>query len=198
MDEFTLKHLYGSTGPSRAEQTSEYSPPESFHNASWYHGPTSTNLKYDMWSVGVVMLELILGTPNVFQISARTQALLDPHIAGWNEDLKELAYKLRSFMELCILIPGSSSKHHRSTGQVGDSPASWKCSEEFFSNQIKNRDPLKIGILISNLLPRDELIGTLQVLSAGLLVTLSSPKGRFAGLEREGVAWAGGPSLLVD
>lgn len=145
MDEFTLKHLYGSTGPSRAEQTSEYSPPEAFLNASWYHGPTSTNLKYDMWSVGVVMLELILGTPNVFQISARTQALLDPHIVGWNEDLKELAYKLRSFMELCILIPGSSSKHHRSTGQVGDSPASWKCSEEFFSNQIKNRDPLKIG-----------------------------------------------------
>ncbi|CAK7346523.1 unnamed protein product [Dovyalis caffra] len=92
MDEFTLKHLYGSTGPSRAEQTSEYSPPEAFLNASWYHGPTSTNLKYDMWSVGVVMLELILGTPNVFQISARTQALLDPHIVGWNEDLKELAY----------------------------------------------------------------------------------------------------------
>ncbi|KAL9357866.1 hypothetical protein Peur_051119 [Populus x canadensis] len=145
MDEFTLKHLYGSTGPSRAEQTSEYSPPEAFLNASWYHGPASTNLKYDMWSFGVVMLELILGTPNVFQISSHTQALLDPHIVGWNEDLKELAYKLRSFMELCILIPGSSSKHHRSTGQVGDSPASWKCSEEFFSNQIKNRDPLKIG-----------------------------------------------------
>ncbi|KAJ6306595.1 hypothetical protein OIU78_021836 [Salix suchowensis] len=145
MDEFTLKHLYGSTGPSRAEQTSEYSPPEAFLNATWYHGSTSANLKYDMWSVGVVMLELILGTPNVFQINARTQALLDPHIVGWNEDLKELAYKLRSFMELCILIPGSYSKHHRSMGQGGDSPASWKCSEEFFSSQIKNRDPLKLG-----------------------------------------------------
>jgi len=34
--------------------------------------------------------------------------------------------------------------------------------------------------------------------AAGLLVTLSSPKGRFARLEREGVAWAGGPSFLVD
>jgi hypothetical protein len=34
--------------------------------------------------------------------------------------------------------------------------------------------------------------------AAGLLVTLSSPKGRFAGLGREGVAWAGGSSLLVD
>ncbi|KAI8574502.1 hypothetical protein RHMOL_Rhmol01G0359400 [Rhododendron molle] len=26
-----------------------------------------------------------------------------------------------------------------------NSPASWKCSEEYFSQQIKNRDPLKIG-----------------------------------------------------
>ncbi|KDP21400.1 hypothetical protein JCGZ_21871 [Jatropha curcas] len=145
MDEFTLKHLYGPTGPSRAEQTYEYAPPEAFLNASWYQGPTGSNLKYDMWSVGVVILELILGSPNVFQISSLTRAFLDPHIEGWNEDLKELAYKLRSFMELCILIPGSSSKHHGTMGQAGASPASWKCSEEFFSEQIKSRDPLKLG-----------------------------------------------------
>ena len=31
--------------------------------------------------------------------------------------------------------------------QVGVSPASWKCSEEFFSHQIKNRDPLKLGFV---------------------------------------------------
>jgi hypothetical protein len=46
-----------------------------------------------MWSVGVVMLELILGSPNVFQISALTRALLDQHLNGWDEGLKELAYK---------------------------------------------------------------------------------------------------------
>lgn len=46
-----------------------------------------------MWSVGVVMLELILGSPHVFQISSRTRALLDKHLEGWNEDIKELAYK---------------------------------------------------------------------------------------------------------
>ncbi|XP_050236552.1 uncharacterized protein LOC126686518 isoform X2 [Mercurialis annua] len=145
IDEFTVKHLYGSAGPSRAEQTYEYSPPEAFLNASWYQGPTELNLKYDMWSVGVVILELILGSPNVFQVSALTQALLDPHIGGWSENLKELAYKLRSFMELCILIPGSSSKREYTTGQGGASPASWKCSEDFFSQQIKSRDPLKLG-----------------------------------------------------
>lgn len=46
-----------------------------------------------MWSVGVVMLELILGSPHVFQISARTRALLDKHLEGWSEDIKELAFK---------------------------------------------------------------------------------------------------------
>lgn len=145
IDDFTVKHLYGSTGPSRAEQTSEYAPPEALLNASFYHAPITTTLKYDMWSVGVVMLELILGSPNVFQVSALTQALLDHHLKGWNRDLKELAYRLRSLMELCILISGSSSKQQHTIEGVGISPASWKCSEEFFSNQIKSRDPLKLG-----------------------------------------------------
>ncbi|KAJ0112777.1 hypothetical protein Patl1_03300 [Pistacia atlantica] len=118
IDEFTVKHLYGSTGPSRAEQTYEYAPPEAFLNASWYQDPTGTTLKYDMWSVGVVILELILGSPDVFQISALTRSLLDRHLEGWNDELKELAYKLRSFMELCILIPGNPLKHMHSTNQV--------------------------------------------------------------------------------
>ncbi|XP_060181146.1 uncharacterized protein LOC132610787 isoform X1 [Lycium barbarum] len=148
VDEFTLKHLYGSIGPSRAEQTYEYTAPEALLNASWYEGLTPTTMKYDMWSVGVVILELVLGTPDVFQVSSRTRALLDQHLEGWNESLKELAYKLRSFMEMCILSPGVTSKLHETRSkydQASASPAPWKCSEEFFSRQIKNRDPLKIG-----------------------------------------------------
>ncbi|GMH20864.1 hypothetical protein Nepgr_022706 [Nepenthes gracilis] len=148
VDDFTIRNLYGSMGPSRAEQTYEYTPPEALLNSSWYRGPTSRTLKYDLWSVGVVILELVLGSPDVFQISSISQALLDKHIEGWNEDLKELAYRLRSFMEMCILIPGHPSRLHRyraANNQARVSPASWKCSEEFFSNLIKSRDPLKIG-----------------------------------------------------
>ncbi|CAN8253879.1 unnamed protein product [Cochlearia groenlandica] len=146
LDDFTMKHYYGSTGPSRAEQTHDYAPPEAILNSSWHRGPTSLTLKYDMWSVGVVMLEMILGSPNVFEVSPVTRALLDKHIRGWSENFKELAYKLRSFMEMCILIPGSSLKHSGpSSKQGGISLASWKCSEDFFAEQIKSRDPLKIG-----------------------------------------------------
>lgn len=39
--------------------------------------------------------------------------------------------------------------------QVGLSPASWKCSEEFFSNQIKSRDPLKLGSVYATIHPFD-------------------------------------------
>ncbi|KAL5204664.1 hypothetical protein ABZP36_009535 [Zizania latifolia] len=146
IDDFTLKNLYGS-GPTRSEQTFEYTPPEALLNPSWFQGSKSARLKYDIWSVGVVMLELILGSPHVFQISGRTRVLMDHRLEGWSEQTKELAYKLRSYMELCILVPGISSQHQSSGdsehGQFG--LASWKCSEESFAHQVKIKDPLKMG-----------------------------------------------------
>lgn len=54
-----------------------------------------------MWSVGVVILELILGSPHVFQISDRTRALLDKHLEGWSEHTIELAYKY-SFISIAL------------------------------------------------------------------------------------------------
>lgn len=53
--------------------------------------------------------------------------------------------RLRSFMEMCILVPGLSTPNRGTNDQVKVPPASWKCSEEFFSNLIKSRDPLHIG-----------------------------------------------------
>ncbi|KAJ3675586.1 hypothetical protein LUZ60_004628 [Juncus effusus] len=147
IDDFTMKHLYG-TGPTRSEQTYEYTPPEALLNPNWFHVPNNLQMKYDMWSVGVVMLELILGSPHVFLISDRTRALLDQQLEGWSESTRELAYKLRSYMELCILLPGTSSHHHHHSSKFdhgGVSPASWKCSEESFSHQVKMKDPLKLG-----------------------------------------------------
>ncbi|XP_062197155.1 uncharacterized protein LOC133900076 isoform X2 [Phragmites australis] len=146
IDDYTLKHLYGS-GPTRSEQTFEYTPPEALLNSNWFQGSEGARMKYDIWSVGVVMLELILGSPHVFQISDRTRVLMDQRLEGWSEQTKELAYKLRSYMELCILVPGISSQHQGSVsseqGQFG--LASWKCSEESFVHQVKIRDPLKLG-----------------------------------------------------
>ncbi|KAL6654871.1 hypothetical protein ACP70R_008336 [Stipagrostis hirtigluma subsp. patula] len=146
IDDYTLKHLYGS-GPTRSEQTFEYTPPEALLHSNWFQGSKGARLKYDIWSVGVVMLELIVGSPHVFQISDRTRVLMDQRLEGWSEQTKELAYKLRSYMELCILVPGISSQHQDSVsseqGQFG--LASWECSEESFAHQVMIRDPLKLG-----------------------------------------------------
>ncbi|CAK9178839.1 unnamed protein product [Ilex paraguariensis] len=90
VDEFTVKHLSGSVGPSSGEQTYDYAAPEAHLNASWYQGPVS---KFDMWSVGVIILELILGSPHVFQVDARTYAILGQCIEDHNEDRKKLIYK---------------------------------------------------------------------------------------------------------
>ncbi|KAM3192607.1 hypothetical protein ACQJBY_069677 [Aegilops geniculata] len=146
IDDFTLKHLYGS-GPTRSEQTFEYTPPEALLNSSWFQGSKSARLKYDIWSVGVVMLELIVGSPHVFQISDRARILMDQRLEGWSEETKELAYKLRSYMELCILVPGISTQQQGSiNSERGHGGlASWKCSEESFARQVKILDPLKMG-----------------------------------------------------
>ncbi|XP_022684859.1 uncharacterized protein LOC101768355 isoform X1 [Setaria italica] len=145
IDDYTLKHLYGS-GPTRSEQTFEYTPPEALLNSNWFQGSKSARLKYDIWSVGVVMLELIMGSPHIFQISDRTRVLMDQRLEGWSEQTKELAYKLRSYMELCILIPGISTQHGSGSSEQGQfGLASWKCSEESFAHQVKIRDPLKMG-----------------------------------------------------
>ncbi|KAF8673130.1 hypothetical protein HU200_048677 [Digitaria exilis] len=145
IDDHTLKHLYGS-GPTRSEQTFEYTPPEALLNSNWFQGSKSARLKYDIWSVGVVMLELIMGSPHVFQISDRTRVLMDQRLEGWSEQTKELAYKLRSYMDLCILVPGISTQHGSGSSEQGQfGLASWKCSEESFAHQVEIRDPLKLG-----------------------------------------------------
>jgi hypothetical protein len=45
------------------------------------------------------------------------------------------------------LVSACANKSSSVWIQAGVSPASWKCSEEFFSHQIKSRDPLKLGFV---------------------------------------------------
>uniref|UniRef100_A0A0D9XTM4 protein-serine/threonine phosphatase n=1 Tax=Leersia perrieri TaxID=77586 RepID=A0A0D9XTM4_9ORYZ len=145
IDDFTLKHLYDS-GPTRIFGLALFSFVLIITLFDFNH-ILELKSRYDMWSAGVVMLELIVGSPHVFEISDRTRALMDYRLEGWSEQTKELAYKLRSYMELCILVPGISSQHQGSGNcdQGQFRLASWKCSEESFAHQVKIRDPLKMG-----------------------------------------------------
>jgi serine/threonine protein kinase len=97
VDAFSLTNLYGTEGPTAGQQTPEYSPPEILFEASLGGGGDGGGggagnseegggggggggggadrlmmtpqrfMAYDMWSVGVMALELLcLGTPKVF------------------------------------------------------------------------------------------------------------------------------------
>ena len=69
------EHLY-TGGPSRAEQTDEYAPPEAIFGRSSRSKSALVTPAFDSWSIGIVALELLMGTPNVFSVDQRTRALL--------------------------------------------------------------------------------------------------------------------------
>ena len=90
-DKFTDENLY-TGGPSRAEQTDEYAPPESFFDTEspWLFSPA-----FDSWSIGIVALELLLGTPNVFTVDQRTKAILThklKHRGASDEEIERALY----------------------------------------------------------------------------------------------------------
>ena len=60
-DKYSDEHLY-TKGPSPAEQTDEYAPPESYLGPSWTPFDTEQPQSFDSWSIGVLVLELLLGT----------------------------------------------------------------------------------------------------------------------------------------
>ena len=65
--------------------------------------------------------------------------------------LLRMVLKKISLFQAYNLVCASTNEISSVGLQVGASPASWKCSEEFFSNQIKSRDPLKLGF-VSNII----------------------------------------------
>lgn len=63
---FTSRNLY-TRGPSRLEQTDEYAPPEAIFGHAYNNSGASLTPAFDSWSIGIIGLELLLGTPNVFR-----------------------------------------------------------------------------------------------------------------------------------
>jgi serine/threonine protein kinase/serine/threonine protein phosphatase PrpC len=125
--------LYGDEGPTSAQETSEYSPPEVlFGNDS-----IQRTEKYDMWSLGVMMAEILtFGSPRAFsQISRKTRLTLERELRGVHPQARLVAYRLRAMLELCIVPPDT---------QVAPL-LSWECTETALMNAFKERDPLGVG-----------------------------------------------------
>lgn len=163
VDDYTLKNLYaasaGSTrpaGPSQAEETREYQPPEVLFGD---HGQPYDYLApeaYDLWSVGVVFLEMVLGSPQVFLISPRERVKLDV-VLNAQQRLKrerhgsseESGWRTKAYLlhvltkEFCIFQPGS-----RQLRSLYDKYAlvTESCHFGRFNQTLVERDPLKRGL----------------------------------------------------
>ena len=152
VDDFTSSNMYTSTkGPSAAEQTNEYAPPEALFGPSSSFDPIRPQ-SYDSWSIGVVALELLLGTPNVFSVDQRTKAVLTNKMQkqGASEEEIQRALYLAALSNFCIFIPSEDDEEMRwplhPGGPLHDaSMVKKKCGLNDFHTALRARDPLGVG-----------------------------------------------------
>jgi serine/threonine protein phosphatase PrpC/serine/threonine protein kinase len=121
--------LFGETGPSRQELTEDYEAPEVRlqgylskedieESGGMYSFDPLNPAAYDSWTVGVLMLEMILGTPHVFEVDQRAAALLHQRLQKKRLSETEFARTFRTIVfltalsEYCIFDP---SQHLDST-----------------------------------------------------------------------------------
>ncbi|CAI5705775.1 unnamed protein product [Peronospora effusa] len=168
VDDYTLQNLYAtdggneastaSAGPSQAEETREYQPPEVLFSDNGQPYDYTAPEAYDLWSVGVVFLEMVLGSPQVFLISPRERAKLDVtldaqrrkyrHRHGSEED-PESGWRTKAYLlhvltqEFCIFQPAP-----RQLRSLWDKYAlvSESCHFGRFNQTVVKRDPLKRGL----------------------------------------------------
>ncbi len=154
-NEYTAEHLYHN-GPSPFEQTDEYAPPESLlFGSQWKPFYERKPESYDSWSIGVVALELLLGSPNVFSVDKRTAAVLTNKLkrSGANDkDIRRALY-LAALSQFCIYNPSNETDKDWPLRE-GDPlefsiMAKTTCTIQDFHNALRARDPLGIGFSTS-------------------------------------------------
>ena len=141
VDEASLAALYGQEGPTAAEETADYAPPEArFGGAAWHGRHSQDSLQaYDVWSAGILGLELFLGTADVFALSPADLAAARRSAAGagLGADATELLLALKRLAGWCIapLAPGGKA-----------SMATQRCGEAALAAALRAQDPLGQGV----------------------------------------------------
>jgi len=152
-NDYTNCNLY-TNGPSPAEQTDEYAPPEAYIDPQWKPFDERNPQSYDSWSIGVLALELLLGTPNVFSVDQRTTVLLTSKMKkeGASDDDVQHALYLAALSQFCIDVPSPHDKeeHSKWPYRQGDplyntEMAKDSCTIQDFHRALRARDPLGIG-----------------------------------------------------
>lgn len=113
-----------------------------------------------MWSVGVVLLEMVLGRRDVFAPSPRVHAVLARRLAGQPPQVLQRAAFLSALADYCIYSP----EHSVWLDDDDDDAFSWHdappvlsrgrgaelqpvtCGLQAFNETLVRRDPLKLGM----------------------------------------------------
>ncbi|KAH8046129.1 cyclin-dependent protein serine/threonine kinase [Aureococcus anophagefferens] len=116
--------LFGDFGPSREEETVEYMPPEVlFADEDTFYAPAPA---YDAWSLGVLLLELLLGTRQALTVDQRTRGA-----------------------ELAAAARGARGRRARAAPRGARGPLHLPgvaaCGDDDFAGELQRRDPLEIG-----------------------------------------------------
>lgn len=151
---YTDQNLY-THGPSVEELTIEYSPPETLLGSPWKTFSEQKPQSYDSWSIGVLALELLLGTPNVFSVDQRTTAILTnkmQHKGASEREIRRALY-LAALSQFCIYMPASvGSKRSGLSWPLRQGDPLYKiamvkesCTLRDFHQALRARDPLGLG-----------------------------------------------------
>jgi serine/threonine protein kinase len=123
--------------------------------------PLLRGQSYDLWSVGVVWLELVFGTSDVWAPSPRATAFIEAALAGQSEATRHAARQIRGMAELCVYAPaadvdgGAPSRWEQATrakrgrkggGDGADGDGAEACTDEEFAAALARRDPAGVGL----------------------------------------------------
>ena len=129
--------MYPEVGPSVAEETEGYQPPEAALGGEAY--AASRPSSYDLWSMGIVILELILGSPHVMPLSKRAEAVLRLRYVEQPEAVMRRLLAANALAEHCILpLAADPAAMARYRGHNGA-----PCGKEAFVAHVLTSDPLR-------------------------------------------------------
>merc|ERR1712080_74625 len=146
VDEHSLDMLYSMFGPTQGQETLAYAPPEVvFGNAPYNLGrPWS----YDMWSIGVMWLEVFLAD-KVFQLDERTAAIVLRKFEQNPKLRKEHVLMFRSLIEYCIVPSESRITTLLTPDEIKTGTFKYRrkeCGAKDFARTVKRIDRLDEGI----------------------------------------------------
>lgn len=135
--------LYPGEGPSSAEETADYQPPEASIGGEPFDGHEPRS--YDLWSAGIIIIELLLATPRVLELSPRAAATLELRYGGQPAHVMRRLRIANGLAEHCI----SPAQGGRVDARLDDktSPLQLRrlahsCGLPEFVSAIRKRDPL--------------------------------------------------------